>query len=155
MPKTRIVFISGGAKGLGLAISKLFLENNDIVYVNYNKSKEEALNLVKQYSNVHLLKGDITKEDVIKKMILEIKNKEGKLDVLINNAGIAIDSLVDDKTKANFSKILDTNLIAPFLIARDFAKIMPKGSTIINIASTNGINTYYPYSLDYDASKAV
>ena len=51
-------------------------------------------------------------------------------------------------------KTLDVNLIGPFLLSRKCSKYMPKGSSIIMISSTNGIDTYYPYSIDYDASKA-
>ena len=86
-------------------------------------------------------------------MIMKIKEENNHLDIIINNAGIADDSLVEAKTKASFMKILETNLIGPFLVCKYGRKIMDKGC-IINISSTNGIDTNYPYSLDYDASKS-
>lgn len=81
------------------------------------------------------------------------KKEQGHIDIIINNAGISLDSEVDAKNKETFQKILDVNLIGTFLVCKYGHKIMKKGS-IINISSTNGIDTYYPYGLDYDASKA-
>ena len=86
-------------------------------------------------------------------MINQIKEEQNHLDIIINNAAIAKDSLVDEKTKETFNEVLNTNLIGPFLVSKYGHKIMDKGS-IINISSTNAYDTYYPYSLDYDASKA-
>jgi len=86
-------------------------------------------------------------------MIETIKNKFNNIDILVNNAGIAIDTPFEDKTINNFRKILDVNLIGTFLVSKYVYTIMNKG-VIINISSTNGIDTTYPESLDYDASKA-
>lgn len=86
-------------------------------------------------------------------MIEQIKKEQGHLDIIVNNAGIAKDSLVEDKTKESFTTVLQTNLIGPFLVCKYGRKIMKKGN-IINISSNTGIDAYYPYGLDYDASKA-
>ena len=79
-----------------------------------------------------------------------------KIDYLVNNAAVAIDTTMDDKTKDNFNKILNINLVGTFLLSKKVADIMYKNKfgKIINISSTNGIDTYYTESLDYDASKA-
>ena len=73
-----------------------------------------------------------------------------------NNAAVAIDTTMDDKTKDNFNKILNVNLVGTFILSKKVAEIMYKNKfgKIINISSTNGIDTYYTESLDYDASKA-
>ena len=85
-----------------------------------------------------------------------IYNRYNNIDILINNAGIAIDTLFEDKTKDNFMKTLDINLIAPFLLCKKIGPKMVnnKYGVIINISSTNGIDTPYIESIDYDASKA-
>lgn len=149
----RIVLVTGSSRGLGASIAKLFLENGDIVYINYCHSKKEAENLCKEYISANPIQCDVSNEWEVKEMIKQIKEEQGHLDIIINNAGIADDSLVSDKTKESFTRILNTNLIGPFLVCKYGREIMNKGS-IINISSTNGIDTYYPYSLDYDASKA-
>ena len=158
MKKT--VLITGASKGLGASIAKVFAQNNHNIILNYNNSEEEALKLaedLKKY-NVEILpiKADITKEEDIKNMVNISINKFKKIDILVNNAGIAIDTTFEDKTKENFMKTIDTNLIGPFLISKYVGESMlkEKQGCIINISSTNGIDTYYEYSLDYDASKA-
>lgn len=156
----KTVLITGASKGLGASIARVFAQNNHNIILNYNNSEEEALKLteeLKQY-NVQILpiKANIKKEDEIKNMVSISIEKFKKIDVLINNAGIAIDTTFGDKTKENFIKIIDTNLIGPFLVAKYVGEYMlkEKQGSIINISSTNGIDTYYEYSLDYDASKA-
>lgn len=150
---SRVVLVTGASRGLGAAIAKLFLENGDIVYLNYNQSEVKAVEIAHKYENTKLVKCDVSQEDEIKAMIEKIKNEEGKLNVLINNAAIAIDTTLEDKTKKNFQTILDVNLIGPFLVSKYARKIMDKGS-IINISSNSGIDANYPFGLDYDASKA-
>lgn len=149
----RIVLVTGASRGLGASIAKLFLENDDLVYINYNNSINEAEEICQNFNNAIKVKCDVSNEEEVKEMIHKIKIEQGHLDIIINNAGIAADSLVEDKTQESFNKVLTTNLIGPFLVCKYGKTIMDKG-TIINISSTNGIDTYYPYSLDYDASKA-
>lgn len=149
----RVVLVTGASRGLGASIAKLFLENKDIVYVNYNHSKKEALDLCANYKKAIPIKCDVSNEIEVQDMIERIKKEKGKLDIIINNAGIALDSEVEVKSKEPFRKVLDVNLIGTFLVCKYGSKLIEKGS-IINISSTNGIDTYYPYGLDYDASKA-
>lgn len=149
----RVVLVTGASRGLGASIAKLFLENKDIVYVNYNHSKKEALDLCANYKKAIPIKCDVSNEIEVQDMIERIKKEKGKLDIIINNAGIALDSEVEVKSKETFRKVLDVNLIGTFLVCKYGSKLIEKGS-IINISSTNGIDTYYPYGLDYDASKA-
>lgn len=154
----KVVLITGGSKGIGKSTCIKFASMGYNVVFNYNTSLDEALKLendiIDNY-NVDCLaiKCDLSNEQEIMNMVEIVKSKYNNIDVLVNNAGIAIDSILEDKTKDNFIKTLDVNLIAPFILSREMAKIMTNGS-IINVSSTNGIDTYYPYSLDYDASKA-
>ena len=154
----KVVLITGASRGIGKATAIEFAKNNYNIVINYNNSKEKAELLKKELEekyNIECLtiKANISNEEEINKMIKEIINKWNKIDVLVNNAGIAIDTTFEDKTKENFQKILNINLIGTFLVSKEVAKYMNKGS-IINVSSTNGIDSYYPYSLDYDASKA-
>lgn len=148
----KIILITGGTSGLGYATVKK-LENCKIILTyNNNALKAESM----KSENIDVFKCDMTSENDIKNLYNYVVEKYGYINVLINNAAIAIDTLYEDKTKENFIKTLDTNLIGPFLLSRYFGDLMyqRKSGKIINISSTNGIDTNYPMSLDYDASKA-
>ena len=157
----KTVLVTGASRGLGRSIALKFAENNYNVVINYNNSKDEAQELERYIKNnykveVLIIKADVSNEIEVKKMFNEIINKFNSIDIVVNNAGIAIDTIFEDKTIDNFHKILDTNLIGTFLVSKYASKYMleKKEGNIINISSTNGIDTYYPYSMDYDASKA-
>lgn len=143
------VLVTGGARGLGREISKYFASNGYNVIVNYNNSYNEALSLQKEFNNIEIVKADISNEDEVKKMFDGIP----KLDILINNAGISLDKDPLSKTYDDFKRVIDVNLIGTFLCIKYASNVMSNGS-IVNISSTNAINTYYPESMDYDASKA-
>lgn len=152
-----VALVTGSSKGIGKeTILKYAKEGYDVV-INYNSSLDDALKVeeeAKKYNvNTLVVKCDISNEDEVKVMTDEIKNRFGKVDILVNNAGIAIDTTFEDKTVDNFRRTLDVNLIGTFLVSKYISKIMDEG-VIINISSTNGIDTTYPESLDYDASKA-
>lgn len=153
----KVVLITGASRGIGAATALKFAREGYSVIINYNNSKDKALNVLEEVnkysSNNMIIKADISNEEEVISMFNVIKEKYTTIDILVNNAGIAIDSLVDDKTVENFTQTLKVNLIGAFLCARCFSKITNNGS-IVNVSSTNGIDTYYPYSLDYDASKA-
>lgn len=152
-----VVLVTGSSKGIGReTIIKYAKEGYDVV-INYNNSKEEALLLEEEVKKMGVkalsIKADISNEEEVINMINIIKEEFNTIDVLINNAGIAIDTTFEDKTVNNFRRIIDVNLIGTFLVSKYASKIMNNG-VIINISSTNGIDTVYPESLDYDASKA-
>mgnify|MGYP002675759326 FL=1 len=157
----KVVLITGGSRGIGKSTAIEFAKNGYNIIINYlsdDKSAEQIKSfLVENYDvDVMTYKCDVKDELKVKCMVEDVINYFGRIDVLVNNAAIAIDTLVEDKNKDDFKKILDTNLIGPFILSRSVAKVMMenKKGSIINVSSTNAIDTYYEYSLDYDASKA-
>lgn len=144
------VLVTGGARGLGLAISLYYLKMGHSVVVNYNNSDEMALKLKSEYGDrVSIVKADVSDEDDVKRMFDAL----GKLDVVVNNAGIAKDSDPMEKSAEEFLEVIKVNLLGTFLVSKYAVNHVDKGC-IVNISSTNALDTYYPESMDYDASKA-
>ena len=155
------VLVTGGTRGIGEAISREFAKKGYDLIINYVNSNDKAQNLKQELEKEYNIKvlpiqTDISNEISIKNMVDTAINEFGKIDVLVNNAGIVIDKEFEDKTVEEWKKTLDINLIAPFVLTKLVGKEMmkQKSGAIINISSTNGINTYYPTSVDYDASKS-
>jgi len=159
MKKT--VLITGASRGIGAATAKVFASHNYNVIVNYHHSKEKAeqlcQNLEKDYQIKAIpIKADISNQIEIDTMLEEIKKQNIQIDCLVNNAGIDKDSLFQEKTFEDFETILRTNLIGPFWLSKKIGTEMyqRKSGKIINVTSTNALDTYYPCSADYDASKS-
>lgn len=161
MENGKIVIVTGSSRGIGKATIIEFAKRGYNVVINYNNGKEEAEKL-KQYVEKEYgiealaIKADVTSENDIKEMVEKIIKRFGKIDVLVNNAGIAIDKDMSERTFEDFNKTLNTNLIGPFFVAREVAKYMMlnKKGRIINVSSSSGIDGYVPMSVDYDCSKA-
>ena len=150
-----------GSTGLASEIIDIYAKNNYNVimtYLNHERESKELEKRIKEKYNIETLciKCDISNENDIINLKNKVLEKFNTLDVLVNNASICNDTTFDMKTKDNFMKILEVNLVGTFLMCKYFGNIMyeNKSGNIINISSTNGIDTYYEYSLDYDASKA-
>lgn len=155
------VLITGGTRGIGEAISREFAKKGYDIIINYVNSSEKAQNLKQELEKEYNIKvlpiqADISNEIEIKNMVDTAIKEFGKIDVLVNNAGIVIDREFEDRTVEDWKKTLDINLIAPFVLIKLVGKEMmkQKSGSIINISSTNGLNIYYPTSVDYDASKS-
>ena len=155
------VLVTGGSRGIGEAISREFAKKGYNVIINFKNSIDRAEELKEELEaeygvSVMLAQADITDEVSVENMIDEIITELGSIDVLVNNAGIVIDREFEDRTLQDWKETLNVNLIAPFLLTKLVGSEMVKQEhgSIINISSTNGINTYYPTSVDYDASKA-
>lgn len=159
--KEKVALITGGASGLGATISKFLASKHINIIINYNTSLEDA-NILKQeieknyQVKVLLVKCDISSEEEINNMITLIKKEFDHVDYLVNNAAICLDSLYENKTKENFMKTLEVNVVGTFLVSKLVGNMMyeQKSGSIVNLSSTNGIDKNYPMSLDYDASKA-
>jgi len=156
----KIVLVTGSAKGIGKAtILELAKAGYDCV-INYNTSFEAANKLKDEVLSLGVrclaIKADVSNEEEVDNMFDEIEEKLGTVDIVVNNASIDNANLFNLKTKEVFQKTLDTNLIGAYLVSKraSYNMIEKKWGRIINISSTNGMNTYYPMSLEYDASKA-
>lgn len=157
----KIALVTGSAKGIGKCIVKELAKNNYDVVINYLSSSDLAFKLQQEIINEYhvkclAIKCDVSKTDEVDKMFEEIENNLGIVSVLVNNAAVDYSNLFGLKTNDEFLKTLDVNVVGYFnTFKRAYKKMIEQEyGRVINISSTNGINTYYPMSIDYDASKA-
>ena len=156
-----VALVTGSNRGIGKSTIIEFAKAGINVVINYCHHEEEAKDLEKfikeNYDvSVMTIKCDVSLEDEVENMVNQIVDNFGTIDILVNNASVSRDSLLLDKSVKSFRRILDVNLIGTYLCSKYVGKIMldNKRGKIINISSTNAIDTYYPESCDYDASKA-
>lgn len=157
----KVVLVTGGAQGIGKAIVLELAKNHYDVVINYLTSNKAAALLeeeIKKNYDVRVMtvQADVSKEEEVDAMISLIEKKWGGVDILINNAAIDLSNLFHLKTADEFRKTLDVNVVGAFNCSKRVYRHMldQEYGRIINISSTNGINTYYPMCIDYDASKA-
>ena len=157
---SKVALVTGSSKGIGAAIVEELASKGYDVVINYNNSEKEAYEVndrIKKYKVRSLvIKCDVSKEDEVINMINKIKEELGSVDVLVNNAAVNYNDFFYKKTVDDFKRTMDVNVLGAFLTSKYVSKDMinNKWGRIVNISSTNGINTYYPICLDYDASKA-
>ena len=153
----KVVMITGGARGLGKKLVEDFLKNDYLVSFSYYESEKEAKKLCEKYGD-RVLATKINFENLkgIDSFVTNTMNKFGRIDILVNNAATTNDSLFFEKNSETFERVLRVNLVGVFELSKVVGEIMykEKCGKIINITSTNGINTYFPMCLEYDASKS-
>lgn len=136
-----VVIVTGASRGIGREIAKSLAQKGNKVIANYNKSEGHAQTLQKENENIDIFKADVSKREEVKQMVEYTLNKYGKIDVLINNAGIAENKLFTDVTDEDWQKIINTNLYSAFCVTQEVLPNMihNKQGCIINISSVWGI----------------
>ena len=142
---------------MGAAIARKLSGPNKEILIHYNKSKLKAEKLKKELSNngtkVYLVKGDLSKETDIKKIIKFAKSKLKFFDCLVNNASLFENDKLENFSLDSWSKHLRTNLRAPALLTKEFAKnVKGKNNNIINIIDQR-VFKLTPYFFSYTLSK--
>lgn len=158
---SRTVLITGGAGGIGSAIALELARYGYDIVINYRTSASKAMDLQEEITETYgvkcmIVRADVADENEVDRMITEIEEGLGGVDILVNNAGLDMPNLFHLKTAEEFRRILDVNVVGAYSCAKRVYKHMleQEYGRIINISSTNGMNTYYPMCFDYDASKA-
>lgn len=154
----KVVLVTGAASGIGKATIIEFASKGYNVVIDYVHSNKEAEELKEYIINNYgvsalAIKADVSNEEEVKNMVSKIISEFGHIDVLVNNAGIVYDRDFEEITVEEFKKTLEVNVLGAFITAREVSKYMKKGSTIINVSSTNGTKTISPECLDYNISK--
>lgn len=152
------VVITGASRGIGRATAKKFAENGYRVVIGYNKNKEKAELLAKELSKsteVLALKVDLAKREEIDNFFMQIEKSFGKIDVFVNNAGIAKSALLIDASYEDITNMLSTNLAGPIYATKLAVKNMLtyREGHIINISSIYALKGGSHETL-YSASKS-
>ncbi|MCC0707526.1 elongation factor P 5-aminopentanone reductase [Clostridioides sp. ES-S-0190-01] len=155
----KTVLVTGGSRGIGRAISKIFAKDGYNVLINFNKSENEAKELYTVLNekgfSVKLFKANISNREEVENMIDYCIKEFGGLDVLINNAGISQDKLFTDITDEDWDNMMNINLKGSFYCSQIALKYMisEKKGNIINISSIWGISGA-SCEVHYSVSKA-
>lgn len=118
----KVVVVTGGARGIGAEIVKFLAKLGYKVVLNYNKSESYAQDVKKELNNVEIFKADVSKKEEANALIDFAIKKYGKIDVLINNAGIAQTNLFTEITDEDWNNIINTNLNSAFYCSREADK---------------------------------
>lgn len=154
------VLVTGGTRGIGEAISREFAKKGYDLIINYVNSNDKAQNLKQELEKEYNIKvlpiqTDISNEISIKNMVDTAINEFGKIDVLVNNAGITKDALLMRMKKEDFEDVINVNLLGTFNVTKNVIPYMIKqrSGRIINISSVVGVSGNAGQT-NYSASKA-
>lgn len=142
--KEKIALVTGGTSGIGKEIVKQLLLEGCFVFVNFGHNEEmmnEAKKEFKEISqNFKCIKADVSNEQEVYNMFEKVKEKFGRLDYLVNNAGTNIDCFIEDLDISGFQKVLNVNLIGKVICTKYAIPLLKKSenASIINIASRLG-----------------
>lgn len=157
----KVAMITGSSRGMGKAEAYEFASRGYNIIIHYGKSKESAEAVKTEIEEKYgvravTIQADLMKEEETRKLAHTALEAFSKIDVLVNNAGMALYDDFDKKTIQGFDQSMQVNLYAPFLLTQIIAPEMVKNEygKIINIATIDVMTTYNPESAEYDASKA-
>ncbi len=140
-----VAIVTGASKGIGREIAKELAQEGIQVIANYNKSEESAKNLQKELNEqnikIDIFKADVSKREQAKELVDYAIKKYGKIDILINNAGISEYKLFTDEIDADWNRVINTNLYSAFVMSQEASRNMihNKKGCIINISSIWGL----------------
>ena len=156
----RVVMVTGGTRGIGAAISQSFAEQGAVVAAGYGRDAEQAQRLLKQLqefggkASIH--QGNIGSAEDCRRTISEVIDQHGRLDVLVNNAGITIDKTALKMTDEDWYKVLAVNLSGAFFMSQAVVPAMKRTGSgrIVNISSGAGLGISLTGIQAYASAKA-
>jgi len=134
----KVALVTGAGGGIGKSIVSLFInEGANVFAVDISEDGLKGLSSLLQTKSLYTLRADITDAAQVKSIFEQIEGNFGRLDILVNNAGITRDKLIIRMSEEDWDVVLNVNLRAAFILAREAAKMMirSKGGKIINISS--------------------
>ncbi len=153
----KVALVTGASRGIGKAIALELAEQGSDVIVNYYSDKHEASKVAEEIKNLGrksmIIKADVSNYEEVMVMFNEIKKEFGRLDILINNAGITKDRTLKKMAQEEWTKVISTNLSGVYNVTKNAISLMEKNSRIITISSIVGIYGNFGQT-NYAASKA-
>ena len=152
----KIALVTGGARGIGAETVKKFAKEGYTVIINYNRSKQQAMELQRELvasgCDAHLYCADVSDVGQVSEMFSWISKYFKKLDVLINNAGIALTKQLQDVTVDEFDSVMDTNAKSAFFCCQHALPLLQRSerASIVNVSSiwgTQGASCESVYSM--------
>lgn len=155
----RVAVITGASRGIGAAIARALSDAGTMTIINYCGSEERARDLAAEIESsgghAQVLGGDASDFQAVELMLKQVIAEHGRIDVLVNNAGITRDGLLMGMSEADYDAVMDTNLKGCFNFCRHAVRCMIKqrSGSIINVSSVSGLRGN-PGQVNYAASKA-
>jgi NAD(P)-dependent dehydrogenase (short-subunit alcohol dehydrogenase family) len=138
----RVAFITGAAQGIGRRTAEVLAEQGYVLALNDLRSPSETLNSVRKHKidAIEVL-GDVSSETAVRELATAVQDRFGRIDVVVNNAGISCIRPAEDTTVEEWRRVMDINLLGPFLCCREFGRMMlrQKSGSIVNVASVAGL----------------
>ena len=159
--KHRVAIVTGARRGLGEAICYQLAKDGYDIVVNDMVGKEQVDKVVKYIEDNYSVSAigvmaDVSHEDQVLKLLDIVKSRFSRVDVLVNNAAIVEDMEIEERSTDLFNNTIRNNVTSTYLMSKYIGREMfqNKHGKIINISSTNGMNAFFFFCIEYDASKA-
>src|SRR3984893_17211852 len=154
----KVVLVTGSSRGIGAEMIKAFGKRAGQCVVNYvvdpaGQNKRDAENVAKELKDPLVIQCDVTNPQQIEAMMMEIGDKRGGLDVLVNNSGIIRDRTIKKMSMEEFESVVRVNLTGTFNVTQKAATILRNGGRIVNLSSVSGQMGLFGQA-NYSSSKA-
>jgi 3-oxoacyl-[acyl-carrier protein] reductase len=154
----KVVLVTGSSRGIGAEMIKVFGKRGAHCVVNYvadgqGQNKADAANVAKELNDPLVIECDVTQPEQVESMMMEIGDKRGGLDILVNNSGIISDRTIKKMSTEEFESVVRVNLTGTFTVTQKAAAILRNGGRIVNLSSVSGQMGLFGQA-NYSSSKA-
>ena len=154
----KVVLVTGSSRGIGAEMIKVFGKRGAHCVVNYvadgqGQNKTDAANVAKKLNDPLVIECDVTQPEQVESMMMEIGDKRGGLDILVNNSGIISDRTIKKMSTEEFESVVRVNLTGTFTVTQKAAAILRNGGRIVNLSSVSGQMGLFGQA-NYSSSKA-